>query len=78
VEDLVRRAAAAEETPAEPTPRQKARMDPNLREVQERIQDVLATKVTITTNRRGGGKIEISFSNEEELQRLVELLSLLG
>jgi ParB family chromosome partitioning protein len=79
VEDLVRAGAVGEKAapknaPAEPKPR----MDPNLREVQERIQDALATKVAFRTNRRGGGKIEITFSNEEELQRLLELLSLLS
>lgn len=79
VEELVRAAAAAPQEHAERTPAPpKARMDPNLREAQERIQDVLATKVTIKSNRRGGGRIEISFSNDEELQRLLELLSLLG
>jgi ParB family chromosome partitioning protein len=79
VEELVRAAATdsgADRRPSEPKP--AARMDPNLREAQERIQDVLAAKVGIKANRRGGGKIEISFSNEEELQRLLELLSLLG
>lgn len=61
--------------PAAAEPR---RPDPNLLDVQERLQGALATKVTVRPNAKGGGRIELTYSDEYELERLVELLSLLA
>lgn len=73
-ERLVREAVAPAPEP-EPTARPSAApIDPNLRDVQERVQGALATKVVIRPNQRGGGKIEISYHDGEEFERLVELL----
>ena len=54
------------------------RADPNLRDAQERMQLALATKVTVRPSPRGGGRIEIRYASEEEFQRLLELLAMLG
>lgn len=81
-EILVRQLADAADTPVTTamgnTASEVQRLDPNLREVQEQIQQALATRVTLKQNARGAGKIEIVFSNGEELDRLVELLLLVG
>lgn len=42
-------------------------------ELEERLQKILATRVNINTT-RGGGKIEISYYGEEELERLIDIL----
>lgn len=42
-------------------------------ELEERLQKILATRVDINTT-RGGGKIEISYYGEEELERLIDIL----
>ena len=44
-------------------------------EVTDRLRQSLGTKVNIKHHRSGRGKIEISYFSEEELDRLVELLS---
>lgn len=55
-----------------------ARVDPNLKDVQDRIQGALATKVNVKPNARGGGKIEVFYSNNEEFDRLLELFLLIS
>jgi ParB family chromosome partitioning protein len=67
-ESLVRREA----TPAvPPAPR---RVDPNTRAAEDRLKLALGTRVRIV--RKGtGGRIEVDFANEEELQRLYERLT---
>jgi len=68
-EALTRRESA----PAAPAPPPK-KIDPNTRAAEEQLKLALGTRVRI--NRRGkGGRIEIDFSNEDELQRLYELLT---
>jgi ParB family chromosome partitioning protein len=52
----------------------KERADPNTRAAEDKLRLALGTRVRI--NRRGkGGRIEIDFVNEDELQRLYELLT---
>jgi ParB family chromosome partitioning protein len=54
-----------------PPPR---RVDPNTRAAEDQLKLALGTRVTII--RKGkGGRIEVQFSNEEELQRLFEQLT---
>jgi ParB family chromosome partitioning protein len=56
---------------AEPAPR---RIDPNTRAAEEQLRLALGTRVRIV--RRGkGGRLEIDFTNEDELQRLFERLT---
>ncbi len=76
-EKAVREALApSEPPPAPPTPGKV--VDPNLREAQDRLQGILATKVNIRAKAGGKGRIEINYSNGEELERLLELLALLA
>lgn len=44
-----------------------------LMELEERLQSLLGTRVEISPG-RGGGKIEIAYYSEEELERLIEIL----
>jgi ParB family chromosome partitioning protein len=67
-EALVRREA---NPPLPPPPR---RVEPNTRAAEERLRLALGTRVRIV--RKGpGGRIEIDFGSEEELQRLYEALT---
>jgi ParB family chromosome partitioning protein len=43
-------------------------------EIEERLRNVLATKVTIRKNRQGGA-VELHFFSDDELSRIVEILS---
>ena len=66
-ESLIRREA----TPAVPPPSRQA--DPNTRAAEEQLKLALGTRARIS--RRGnGGRIEIDFASEDELNRLYELL----
>jgi ParB family chromosome partitioning protein len=68
-EALVRR----EGLPAAPSPAPR-RVDPNTRAAEDRLKLALGTRVRII--RRGaGGRIEVDFANEEELQRIFELIT---
>jgi ParB family transcriptional regulator, chromosome partitioning protein len=67
-EDLVRRDTAPR---AEPAPK---KVDPNTRAAEEQLRLALGTKVRII--RRGkSGRIEVDFKDEDELQRVFELLT---
>lgn len=79
-EQLVRDALTAPEPPPSrpDEPSKPDRMDPNLREAQERIQDALATRVVIRPGSRGTGKIEVHYGSAEEFERLFELLCSVG
>jgi ParB family chromosome partitioning protein len=68
-EALVRR----ETTPAAAPPPPR-RADPNTRAAEERLKVALGTRVRII--RKGtGGRIEVEFANEQELQRLFDTLT---
>jgi ParB family chromosome partitioning protein len=68
-EALVRRETA----PAAPVPEPR-RVDANTRAAEEQLKIALGTRVRIL--RKGkGGRIDIDFTNEEELQRLYERLT---
>jgi ParB family chromosome partitioning protein len=65
--------ARREQSPAQPPPA-PARVDPNTRAAEERLKLALGTRTRIV--RKGnGGRIEIEFGNEDELQRLYEYLT---
>ncbi len=70
-EALVKRAAAAP-PPAAPPP--KPQKDIHTRAAEEQLRLALGTDVTINRKRKGG-MVEISFSNEDELQRIYEYLT---
>lgn len=52
--------------------------DPNVRDAEERLQRALGTKVRIRRSAAGKGKIEMVFHDDEELDRLFELLERAG
>lgn len=55
-------------------PKAAAKVDPNTRAAEDQLRLALGTRVRIV--RRGhGGRMEVDFSNEDELQRLFELLT---
>ena len=67
-ESLVRRAAAPIVPPA------PLKIDPNTRAAEDRLKIALGTRARIVRKGRGG-RIEIEFRDEEELQRIFELLT---
>ena len=71
-EELVRRLRAAG------TPRSsrsaKAARDPDVERLEHGLREALATKVTLTTARKGG-KITIEYYDEDDLERLYERLT---
>ncbi len=77
-EQLVREAVAPPDEPAIPTPATREHVDPNLQDVQERVQRALATKVMIRRNALGGGRFEIAYHDPGEFERLLDLLLSLG
>jgi ParB family chromosome partitioning protein len=66
-EALVRREPARPARPSKPA-------DPNTRAAEEQLRLSLGTRVRIVRKARGG-RIEVDFANEDELQRLYERLS---
>ncbi len=57
-----------------PAPKAKPATDVHTRAAEERLRFALGTRVRIV-RRRKGGRIEVDFTNEEELQRLYEKLT---
>jgi ParB family transcriptional regulator, chromosome partitioning protein len=68
-EALVRR----ETTPAQPAP-PAPKVDPNTRAAEDRLKLALGTHVRIIRKRKGG-RLEVDFKDEDELQRIYELLT---
>jgi ParB family chromosome partitioning protein len=67
-EALVRRETAP------PQPAEPVKADPNTRAAEDQLKLALGTRVRILRQRRGG-RIEIDFASEDELQRLFEQLT---
>jgi ParB family chromosome partitioning protein len=69
-ESLIKRETTPREPPPPPAPRA---VDPNTRAAEEQLKLALGTRVRI--HRKGkGGRIEIDFLTEDELQRIYEAL----
>ncbi len=68
-EALVRR--LTQKAPTPPAPRPTPAADPELRAVEEMLQDALGTRVEIRKSRRGG-QVVIHFYSEEELNALIQ------
>ena len=64
--------ARREQTP--PAPPSEKKLDPNTRAAEDRLKFALGTRVRII-RKAVGGRIEIEFGNEDELQRLYEQLT---
>ena len=71
-EDLVRRLAAAGTTPASPKP-----VDSAFDELNDELYGLLEAPVRIKAGARGG-KLEISFKDRRDLERLITLLRTIG
>ena len=54
--------------------REKKTLAPEYAEMRDRIQNKLNNKVELSCNNRGKGKISISFSNADELNKIIKLL----
>ena len=63
--------AARRRRPVPPPPR---KVDPNTRAAEDQLKLALGTRVRIIRKGRGG-RIEIDFGNEDELQRFFEALT---
>jgi len=62
-----------ETTPAPPAP-PAPKVDPNTRAAEDRLKLALGTHVRIIRKRKGG-RLEVDFKDEDELQRIYELLT---
>ncbi len=74
VREVERRVNAVKTPAAKPS---KKRADPNTREAERRLEQVLGTAVRIRRQGRGNkqrGRVEIDFHSEEELHRLYEVV----
>ena len=54
--------------------REKKTLTPEYAEMRDRIQSKLNNKVELSCNNKGKGKISISFSNADELNKIIKLL----
>jgi hypothetical protein len=50
------------------------RRDPNVVAAEETLQKALGTKVRIIQGRKGGGRIELHFFSQEEMNRVYDLV----
>lgn len=66
-EDMAKKAKKTRSRPA-------TKKDPFIVDIEEELMRNLGTKVSLTT-RKKGGKIEIEFYNNEDLERILEILS---
>ena len=51
------------------------KLDPDLKDVEDKLRRFLGTKVTISRTRSSNGKIDIEFYDDEDLMRLLELIA---
>lgn len=73
-EKEVRRLASASKAAVQPRRKGPAKKTPELADVEERLERLFGAKVRIVARGRGG-RIEIEFSSQEELNRLLELIA---
>ncbi len=65
-----------EEELQEPAPApQRPETDPYMEDAKKRLRDSLGTKVTLLAKSRGGGTIHISYHDDEELDRLLNIIA---
>lgn len=53
-------------------------LDPVFKNIEDKIKEILGTKVKINRKNKKTGKIEIEYYSDEELERIVELLNSIG
>lgn len=49
-------------------------VDPNINSIEEQLRNILGTKVKIKGKSKGGGKIEIEYYDDMDLERILEVL----
>ena len=72
-EELVKKATGKSHSVA--TPRSAPVVDPNVRAAETKLRRILGAQVKILQAADGRGKIEISYSGEQDLNRLYDLLT---
>jgi ParB family chromosome partitioning protein len=60
---------------AEPTPKTDEK-SAYLAETQSALENKFGTKVNVTRNRKGAGKIEISYLSDDDLNRIFDVLDI--
>ena len=73
VEELVRDIQYGTETVTKPQPASKTALPEEFHLLKDSLSQFFQTKVQLTCSDKGKGKISIPFSNEEELERIIEL-----
>ena len=64
----------AKKIAARGAPQRKPKASLDLAEMEKRVSDAIGFRVTITTNRRGGGDVSIQFADLYQLDEIVERL----
>lgn len=70
VEEIVKKLLEGE---SKEKPKKEKKIDPQIVDLEDQLRNTLGTKVQIKTNRHGG-KIEIEYYDDADLNRLLELL----
>lgn len=73
IEKLIKRIVAGSDS-VEAGERPQKLEDSNVRFAEDKLRRRLSSKVQITINRTGGGKIEIEFYDEKDLNRIYEII----
>lgn len=50
------------------------RTDPGVRELEQRLESALGTRVRVSRRARGGGRIEIEYYSDEDMMRILDVL----
>ena len=74
VEELVQQLKNGEDVLGGKKPGAKSQLPPEYDMLRQRLSDFFQTKVQMTCSPKGKGKISISFANEEELERIMNVL----
>lgn len=61
--------------PAKPKKKDDKTLELIYQDIEEKLKQVLSTKVSVTSKGEGSGKIEMEFYSHEDLDRLVEILT---
>jgi ParB family chromosome partitioning protein len=56
-------------------PRKRREPDVHVRELEDRLQEVLGTRVAVRPGKKGAGRIVIHFHSPDDMERIAELLS---
>ncbi len=74
-EALVKKLQAAAEQPAEDEPAHEPALPPQLTHLESRFRAALGTRVNLSRNANGSGRLVIHFYNDEDLTQLYQLIA---